>query len=692
MAGVLDAVGEAHRQGIVHRDLKPSNILLNPQGVPRVMDFGIATAVAMAGAGGKSELRGTPAYMAPEYIAGQPLTTQCDVFAAGLILYEMAFGRRQMPSESVFQTLHLIANQDLQMPPPEAAPLDEKLRDIIGKATARNPQMRYASAAEMRKALDSYLQPQVDAADGGAAGGAGTLEFLLRRMRLRSDFPAMSSAISSIARLASSENGDVNSLSNSILKDFALTNKILRVANSVYYRQFGGGISTVSRAIVVLGFTTLRNISLSLMFFEHLQNKQHAELLREEFLRVSLCGMLARQLAQTAAGLEPEESFICAQFHKLGRLLAHYYFPEETTAIVRLAAQEGTDEEAVAARVLGLGFQDLGIGIARHWGFPESILRSMQCLSTEKVFRPQSHEDRLQILSGYANEYCAALEGPLQERPATMARFRQRFSDCMPVSDKQLAAALEKALEDITDLAKIVHIDFAETRLGKTLLPRQEPASGLPASPSTADGDVLSVATSMCPAETAAASDAIRGARNEPAASPENNAAAILACGIQDLSSALVEDRPVGTLLGIALETIYRAFGFQRVLLCMRDGRTGTMGARFGFGRDVDELVPRIRFPICESQDLFNLALAKGADVLISDASAARIAQHIPAWHRRYVAAPTFIIFPLRIRTVPVAMIYADKDTVDSITISRREFALMQTLRNQVLLAIKQAV
>lgn len=689
MIGVLDAVGAAHQQGIVHRDLKPSNVLINAQGLPRVMDFGIATPLAEARSGSESRLRGTPAYMAPEYIAGQPATVQCDVFAAGLLLYETVFGSRAVQSDSVFQTLHRIANEDLKLPPAEAAPLDDKLRHIIGKATARDPQMRYASAAEMRKALADYLQPPP--LEG--AGGTGTLEFLLRRMRLRSDFPAMSSAVSTITRLASSDSGDVNTLSNSILKDFALTNKILRVANSVYYRQFGGGISTVSRAIVVLGFTTLRNIALSLMFFEHLQNKQHADLLREEFLRANLSGMLARQLAQGALGLEPEEAFICSQFHKLGRLLAHYYFPEEAAAIARLALKEGCGEETAAVRVLGTGFEELGIGIARNWGFPDSIVRSMQRLPADRVPRPQSREERLRTLSGYANEYCAAIEAPPQERAAELARFRLRFAESMPVSEAQLAAAVEQSVQDVAELARIVHVDFAQTRIGRSLLPPEGREQAAAPAPVSGISDVLA-GTAAMPAqapETAPPRVVQAGRAGEAADKAQPDACRILASGIQDLSSALLEDRPVGTLLGIAVETMYRALGFQRVLLCMRDGRNGTMGARFGFGHQVDELVPRFRFPLADSQDIFNLALCREVDVLISDAGAAKIAPHIPEWHRRDIAAPTFIIFPLRMRGVPVAMIYADKDSPGSINISAAEFGLLRTLRNQVLLAIKQA-
>jgi len=678
MSGVLDALDEAHRQGIVHRDLKPSNILLDAQNQPRVADFGIAGPVSYEAVEG-APLCGTPAYMAPEYIARREVAPQGDVFAAGLCLYELVTGRRAIEGDSPFQVLHRIANQDLSWPEEAAARVDERLRSVIAKACARHPAQRYASAAEMRQALDQYLMPLPESAAEGQGGG--TLEFLLRRMRHKSDFPAMSSSISTITRMASSEGGDVNSLSNSILKDFALTNKILRIANSAYYRQFSsGGIATVSRAIVVLGFNTVRNIAMSLLFLDHLQNKPHAEQLREEFLRVSLGGMLARRLAQEVAGLEPEEALICAQFHRLGRLLTHYYFPEEAEAVARLIAAERCEEDVAAARVLGISYQDLGLGIARSWGFPETIVRSMHRIAPGKVAAGKSREERLRALSGYANELCDVAGTGQADSAAGIARLRLRYGDCLRLDDRAATAALHGSIEDLGELSRIVRVDFAQTRIGRCLLGQQPEPPAAPSEPGDPIAATAVHAAMAPPGEAAAAGTP-----------PQAAAEAVLTNGIQDISDALLEERPLGQLLGIALEVIYRAMRFQRVLLCMREPRSGSMCARFGFGVDVEDKVPRFRFALADRQCIFNVALSRDVAVLISDAADPKIAPYVPEWHRRELGAQTFLLFPLRVRDVPVALIYADREAAGSITVSPRELGLLRTLRNQVLLAIKQA-
>ena len=174
-------------------------------------------------------------------------------------------------------------------------------------------------------------------------------------MRHKSDFPALSESVSAINKIANSETESINKLSNSILKDFALTNKLLRLVNSAYFRPAGGGnISTVSRAVIVLGFEAVRNIAVTVLLFEHLQNKVNASQLKEEFLRANLAGILAKDIGATAQMKDLEQTFICALFHNLGRLLTQYYFPEESDEIRRILGQKEISEDHAARQVLGI--------------------------------------------------------------------------------------------------------------------------------------------------------------------------------------------------------------------------------------------------------------------------------------------------------------------------------------------------
>jgi serine/threonine protein kinase len=686
MRQILGALAQAHALGIIHRDLKPSNIIMDSEGKPRVMDFGIAIRVCDAPSG-ENGLLGTPSYMAPEYLDGRSVSEQMDVFAAGLILLEMITARRVIQGETVGQIVYRVLNEDVSLP----RGIDEKLGDVILKACARKLELRYADASQMRGAIDAYLGIGA-AATEGAAQPQGTLDFLLRRMRHKSDFPALSDSVSAINKLTNSDRESINKLSNTILKDFALTNKILRLVNSAYYRQVGGGsISTVSRAVVVLSFDAIRNIAITVLLFEHLQDKANAKDLKEAFLRANMAGLLARDASKRFMARDTEEAFICSMFHGLGKLLSQYYFPEEVETIRIVMQQKQLGEAQASAQVLGISFENLGIAIARNWGFPEAIVTSMRKLDDGPVRRPSTHEETLRVISGFANELCDIISGSAPEDRAKLMRgITERFSASMELSDKGVQSLVEQSFEELADLANILHVNLKQSPFARQI----QGFKGVSKTPEVG-GDSNGLAGTLA-----------RTVLNDPMPVAElpgfdvsadevedlrGTAESVLTAGIQDISNSLVDEFSLNDILRIILETMYRAMGFQRVLLCLKDVKSGHMSGRFGFGPDTAEVAKKFRFPLAYEPDVFHLSISKSVDILISDIDDPKIANKVPDWYREQVPAKTFVLFPLVMKGNPVALIYCDRDRAGSITIPERELQLLKTLRNQALLAIKQS-
>jgi len=156
-----------------------------------------------------------------------------------------------------------------------------------------------------------------------------TLDLLLQRLQRSNDFPALSEAVVDINRIAASEKDSVNQLSSSILKDFALTSKLLKLVNAAFYGRAGAGsITTISRAVVMLGFDAVRSNALSLLLFNNLQDHAQAQQLKEEFVKVLFAGMLAREMAGKAHIKDAEEAFICAMFHNWGARWRCFIFPK----------------------------------------------------------------------------------------------------------------------------------------------------------------------------------------------------------------------------------------------------------------------------------------------------------------------------------------------------------------------------
>jgi eukaryotic-like serine/threonine-protein kinase len=675
---ILDAVAHAHAQGIIHRDLKPSNILLDDNGTPRVMDFGIAARVDGT-PDGMERINGTPAYMAPEYVLRREAGERSDVFSAGVILFEMLTGKRAFVGNDIKVIMQRVADEDLVLP--ENATVDGNLSAILQKAVARDPALRFQTATQFAEALDNYLEPEEAPVTG--SGRQATLEFLLRRMRHKSDFPALSESVSAINKIANSETESIEKLSNTILKDFALTNKLLRLVNSAYYRPAGGGsISTVSRAVIVLGFEAVRNIAITVLLFEHLQNKGNVNQLKEDFLRANLAGVLAKDIGASAKMRELEQSFICALFHSLGRLLSQFYFPDESDEIRLLMAQKECTEEAAALQVLGISFEDMGIAIARQWGFPPLIVGTMRRLPAGPVRSQAQQEDRLRVLSAFANELCDVIAQATPEaRDRELKKTMVRFAEAVSLDQNEIHQTVQRAVEEVADFARVIHLNMQQTTFGKQmrLFVRNsgvENAADAENSTAFADATVLGESGPPDP--------------GDDEAQPTVDAQSILAAGIQDISNTLIEGFKLNDILRIILETMYRAMGFKRVVLCIRDAKAGVMQGRFGFGPEANEVAKAFRFPLSFTPDIFHAATSKGVDLLISDIDDAKIAGRIPDWYRKAVPAHSFVLFPLNIKGNPIALIYADRDEPGGIAIPDKELQLLRTLRNQAILAIKQ--
>ncbi|MBL8430672.1 MAG: HDOD domain-containing protein [Dechloromonas sp.] len=678
---ILDAVAHAHGQGIFHRDLKPSNILLDDSGRPRVMDFGIA-AQFDASNDPADRITGTPAYMAPEYILRREFSARTDVFAAGLILFEMLTGRRAVIAESVGAVMQRLSREDIRLP--QDAAVDEHLSAILHKALARDPELRFQTAAQFGEALDNYLDPEGEL-PASAGGRQATMEFLLRRMRHKSDFPALSESVSAINKIANSETESIDKLSNTILKDFALTNKLLRLVNSAYFRQAGGGsISTVSRAVIVLGFEAVRNIAITVLLFDHLQNNANANQLKEDFLRANMAGVLAKDLGATAHMRDLEQSFICSLFHSLGRLLAQYYFPEDAEEIRRVIAQKNCTEEIASKQVLGISFEEIGISIAKLWGFPPLIVTSMRHLPAGAVKKAANQEDRLRMLSGLSNELCDVIARATPEaRDRELKKTMARFADAVALEQRDVMQTVQRAVEEVADFARIIHLNLQQTTFGKQM--RQFAQAGEDETGSSRDASGGDISDGTVIGE----SDPLGGVASAPGAQ-EVDAQSVLTAGIQDISNTLIDGFQLNDILRIILETMYRAMGFKRVVLCIRDAKAGVMQGRFGFGPDSNEVAKAFRFPLSFTPDIFHAATSKGVDLLISDINDPKIAGRIPDWYRKAVPANSFVLFPLNIKGNPVALIYADRDEPGGISIPEKELQLLRTLRNQAILAIKQ--
>ena len=456
---ILAAVAHAHAQDIVHLDLSPRNVLIDADGDPRVMDFGLsqfAHSIVREG----DEVKGSLLYMAPEHFSSSELGTYTDVYALGAMFYQLVTGVTTVNGDSVREVVQKIIHGRIDMSLLPEGPYQEAFAAFLNDSQQKDVRMRFADAGVMGEALDVFLaaNPLETRGDSSSVRSHSTVQFLLRRMQRKEDFPSISRVLVDINRLTNEDGAaSADKLANVILRDYGLTNKILKIVNSAFFSRGGGEVTSISRAIVVLGFDRVRSTANSLAYFSKLQSAATSTLLKDAMIRSFLSGLLARHLAQRAKLRDAEEAFICGLFRNLGENLSIYYFPEDHAEVKELVDAQLENASAASIRVLGVSFAEIGMEVARIWHLPESIVASM-------APEPAQGEDEvltaLRNRSGFANDLCALVSLKAEYgQDVALENVMDQYSQALELDQNYVCKLLRAGLDKLDQDAAILEFD-----------------------------------------------------------------------------------------------------------------------------------------------------------------------------------------------------------------------------------------
>ena len=160
MKQLCSAISEAHSRGIIHRDIKPQNVIVKADGSIKILDFGIATAKGSMQLTQANNVMGSVHYLAPELAKGEAASPQSDIYALGIVLYEMLAGDVPFKADQAVQ----IALKHMREPMPDVrlinASVPQSIANVITRATAKDPNNRYGSCREMLQDISTCLRPE----------------------------------------------------------------------------------------------------------------------------------------------------------------------------------------------------------------------------------------------------------------------------------------------------------------------------------------------------------------------------------------------------------------------------------------------------------------------------------------------------------------------------------------------------
>ncbi len=290
-----------------------------------------------------------------------------------------------------------------------------------------------------------------------------TVEKRVKDILARPDLPAFSHHIQQILCSSHSEDVSVRSVTDIILREYSVTLKLLRVANSPLYNRSGRPILSVAHAASLLGLEAIRDLAASLMLFEHFRNRSAG--VRELMILSLLSANHAREAALLGGYPKPEEAYLCGMFRNLGEILVSCYLPAQYREYL-LERQKNLSERHASRKALKCTFEDLGCAMASHWGLPESVTA---CIADVQVgtqrLRP-GHKDFLKTLVQMSHTLTQVVHRASPENNrGTVRQIVDTFGPSMGLREPDLKKILERTIEDAGHTAANLRMPFDALRL-----------------------------------------------------------------------------------------------------------------------------------------------------------------------------------------------------------------------------------
>ncbi|MEW6645906.1 MAG: HDOD domain-containing protein [Pseudomonadota bacterium] len=430
------------------------------------------------------------------------------------------------------------------------------------------------------------------------------------------EMPIFGHTVQQVVSVAEDENAPTAALARVILQDASMTARVLKLANTVYYNPHAQQISTISRAVVVLGFTTVRSMCLSIALVDSFVQGAPRDHLTRELARSVHAAVQARTLALACGVESPEEVFIAALLYHLGDLAFWCFSGEAGDQLDALLKQAGYTAEQAEMEILGFPLRQLTTALIREWRINELLITVLT--------QPDSRDLRCRIVMLCHQLARAAEKGwesrQVQELTPQLAELSGQSSDNVSTSLHQNAR----------DAARIAGYYGAAAAAAVIPLPRGE-----------------------------------RVVTEEELNLPEYpEPDGMLQLRILRELALLLEEplSNINLLLELVLEGIYRGTGMDRTLFALLTPDRQRLGAKFALGGGRDTLTTTFQFTrSAQENNLFFHLLEKPAAVWFDPARNPEQRRWVTAQLNRAVGRAPFFVAPIIVNDKPIGLFFADR-------------------------------
>ncbi|HVO96783.1 MAG TPA: HDOD domain-containing protein [Bryobacteraceae bacterium] len=455
--------------------------------------------------------------------------------------------------------------------------------------------------------------------------GGEKLQEFLAEIAQAPEFPALSLSIEEVM-LKVDEEASIQHITNVILKDYSLTLRILRTANSALHYRGGREIRSISQAVALLGVEAVREMATSVVLLQHFRKRSPG--LKELILLSLLSANHARELAKRVHYPRKEEAYLCGMFRNLGEILVACYHSRGYAAVLLRMQEERIPVAHACHDVLGFDYDQAGRAVAGRWRLPQCV---RDCMSDRliRLRRARATEaERLEAVTHFAHKLTTAVYR--REPNGARASVNLLLSSLGPVlnlTHNDVREIVEHALQETQEIFHAMSVPIDQLRLRRqTEVALEE----LDEEPAEEDG-------------------------TEAEAEPDT-----LASLLRDVTSHV--DRDAGQDLRattlMVMEAIYRGGPFDHVLFALLEEKSRRLVGKLGFGESIDTCIENFNFPVTGAYGPVASAVLKRTDTFVAGRrdrqfEGTRFCQLFPA--------PVFGVCPLIAGGVLIGCLYFDR-------------------------------
>lgn len=441
--------------------------------------------------------------------------------------------------------------------------------------------------------------------------------------------PVFSNTVTEVTNVVSDQDTSAVDVARVILRDAALTGRLLKMANSIHYNPQGQAISTVSRAVMVLGFEKVKALALTLVLVDSLADGKQRQKLIEEMARSFHAAIQAQEIAIKMKLPQAEDIFIAALLSRLGNMAFWAFADEQAEQILDLLKTSSMTEEEAESQILGFTLQSLTRGLSEAWSLGDMLNNSLN---------PRNHDPAVEVIR-VANQLAAVSRKGWEDKQTQ--HCLNDTAQKLHIEQSTMTELVYRNAQQARQITRLCGISDAALYIAK---------------PPNIDEALLGVEELVC----------IGGDIDIEMDAVENKAplipdAMLQLQMLQDISAALQEKPGLNVILEMVLEGIYRGVAMDRAVFVVLSPDRKKLQCKYALGNDHEKLNNDLVIDITHTTNLFAQALKNSkAQLLPADPKA--LNGTIAKSTLDLLGKPPYLLMPAIVAGKEIGLFLADRN------------------------------